>query len=246
MQIPYHVKVALIDLDDTLLRTHAIFEQFTTAVIDSIVKEAGPQIDSQEVRQIWDECLSAAYSEHHVNPANLWPETLTRVYSQLDLNPDRDEICTHLQILDQIYCTVPKLHEEALELLESLRAKGLQIAIVSHGNELWTKWKISESGLAQYIDHVHTVDPAKPKDAADWILTLTELSLSPWVSIAIGDSVHGDIRAAIEAGIPASQVVLVRREGWREYGEGEIPEGVIVVRELEEILESEAGVEVMR
>jgi FMN phosphatase YigB (HAD superfamily) len=53
------------------------------------------------------------------------------------------------------------LYEGALELMERLRATGVEQVMVTLGNADWQRAKVENSGLAKYLDRIVTIDGSK-------------------------------------------------------------------------------------
>ncbi len=122
-------------------------------------------------------------------------------------------------------------YPEARETLETLRARGVALGLVTNGLSCLQREKLRGAGLEAYFDAVtaggdHEV--AKP-DPEIFRRTLDALGGRPDRSVMIGNNPDNDISGARSAGIRA---ILVRRDAEHPAS----PEADAVVRDLREAL----------
>ncbi|MGA2910665.1 MAG: HAD family hydrolase [Candidatus Microgenomates bacterium] len=222
------IKGALVDLDDTLLDTNAHFGKWIDRYVSAVV-EKNPNLDWREVMAKLVETNNRLYETESVRRRKL-----AMVAKELDnVFGTYPTFVKHADIVGQIYRKVPLELEGARQTLEMFRAAGIQMGLVTHANRGWTEKKLYEHNLNHFFSHVVIVDEAKFKGPKDWLTAAKSLRLDPEEILFIGDNLRGDIMAAYEIG--ARRVVWIESP-WSVYREGEVPEGVIQVKSIKEVI----------
>jgi len=108
----------------------------------------------------------------------------------------------------------PLLHDDVWPALEQLRARGMQIAILTNGPSDGQRRKLKATGLHEAVDHIAIGEEtgfSKPLAAA-FHAVLDCFSLDSRQALMVGDSPELDYDGAIGAGLRA---LLLDRDGSR-------------------------------
>jgi putative hydrolase of the HAD superfamily len=131
-------------------------------------------------REVWDEVLSS----YGIEDADL-----------------RDEIIK-LHRIERLKCLIPFVG--AIEVIERIKQQ-YPIAIVTNGSPAVQRFKLRESGLADYFDVVVAsgdVGFGKPR-AEPFNAALEQLNVRPENAVMIGNSWGSDIKGASNLGMPS-------------------------------------------
>jgi putative hydrolase of the HAD superfamily len=88
----------------------------------------------------------------------------------------------------------------ARETLQTLRARGVKLALLTKGDHDLQVRRVGRSGLADLFDVIHIV---AEKPSAAFRDIVAELEVEPSHAWSVGNSVRSDIVPAIEAGLRA-------------------------------------------
>jgi phosphoglycolate phosphatase-like HAD superfamily hydrolase len=173
------------------------------------------------------------YEEFKVNPEKIWPSFIERVKVEFSL----DDVFVNWakERADKIYTTLPELVPGAIEVLDTLKAAGIRMAIVTHATEGWTRFKMEGNDISKYFEYVHAVSVDEFKTAPDWQKALVKMKADPERTAVIGDNLRGDVLSAATVGVEV--LFWVRRpNAWSVYSKGELPPKTHVVTNLTEML----------
>lgn len=231
-------KLVLADLDDTLIDTNRHFNDHYREYFDFVKRTLGFSAEEMDhLAHVFHELDIKIFFSHSVNPVRYLPllKDLVETYE-----PEKREklalgLNEGLPILIDIYRTVPAFHPGAEETLALLKATGVEMGLVTHGNLSWSNLKIRELRLRRFFDHFWIADEDGFKNGADWISAVKAFSgRRPSETMVIGDNVKGDIRAADEVGIRGKVLIP---SNWSVYREGDVPQGTIVVPKINQLAE---------
>lgn len=225
------VDTILFDLDDTLVQTHILFSTALDDIAKKISKETG--IEEVEVQQAVARINVERYEEFKVNPEKIWPAFLNRVKTEFSLDDQTIEWLR--EKAESIYTTLPELIPGAIEVLDTLKAAGVKMAVVTHATEGWTRFKMDGNNLSSYFEYVHTVSVDEFKTAPDWQKALEKMKGDPERTAVIGDNLKGDVLAAASVGIEVL-IWIHRPNAWSVYSKGELPPKTHVITALTEML----------
>lgn len=96
-------------------------------------------------------------------------------------------------------CPLPGLHA----LLQSCRARGMKIGIVTNGRDAFQRRKIAGLGIENAIDAVFTSGGygVKKPDHRIFLACLAALGARPETSVMVGDDFSADMQPALELGM---------------------------------------------
>lgn len=226
------IKVAIFDLDDTLLDTNGLFEQKEGKFFD-FVGQRLPGLDRNQLVKDYNRLNHEAFQAVYVNPVKFH-----RVIGGLgDLyGPEAAGVFQEgLPILEEVYRTVPPFHPGARETLEIFKSAGIPLGLLTHANLTWTNLKVRQLGLRDYFSHIWTADEDGLKGKEDWKIIIFFFGVKPEEVLIIGDNIKGDILPAHELGVKHKIYIP---SPWSFYQEGTVPEGTITVDRIGKLIET--------
>lgn len=225
------IKAVIFDLDDTLLKTHAVFVQHIEEVKRIITKENG--INYKEFEKAIERTMIETYEKAFVRPSKIWKMVFEVLAEKFDLSESQVE--KYMKEIFKIYEEIPEVFPDVIDTLKELQRRHIHLLVLTHAEEEWTTRKIEGSGLSKYFNEIFYASVDKKKDKTDWTRAV-ELSGHPLSEIAVvGDNIKGDIVAAVEIGV--KKVFWVNRQtSWSIYLEGQVPKEATTITDLKEIL----------
>ncbi|MDH3743898.1 MAG: HAD-IA family hydrolase [Acidobacteriota bacterium] len=183
----YHLVV--FDWDGTLLDSIGAIVGCTRAVLDEL---GLPQVEESKIRGVIGLGLR---------------ETVEA------LNPGCDEdtfwqvVSSYRRLWLGHFCSTPVLFDGVEELLETLRERGLLLAVATAKGRGGLDHDLERTGLGSFFGTSRTVDEAPSKPDPQMLLDiLEELSIAREAAVMVGDTVH-DLTMAANAGVDAVGVV---------------------------------------
>jgi putative hydrolase of the HAD superfamily len=199
-------KAALLDLDDTLLKSSKLYDRALRFTSDFLAEEY----------ELNKERFYKNISEKHLIVHRNFPTVHTRhsrilVYRMALEQLDIDYDLTLLPMVEDMYWDFfmenVEIFEEVPETLAKIKAAGLKVGIVSDGDLALRIRKIKASNLMPYIDKLVASEEVifeKPFSAI-FTLALSRLSVEPGNAVMLGNDYKSDVRGAqmvrIRAGI---------------------------------------------
>lgn len=221
------IEAVLFDLDDTLIYTSEIFIRYMVEYSRIVSEKMG--IPAEEMMVALKEINDEEYKAMGVNPKR-WEVVVEKLGDRF--GHGKKEILDNLVILMNIYSDKPRIRTGVRTMLEVLKESGVKLALVTHANADWTKYKLSRLGLWDYFDQVVIVDENGHKKTEDWKRGMDGMGVEPEKCLVVGDNLGGDIRSGDELG--ARTVYLP--SPWSVYRQGEVPERTVVINEIFELL----------
>jgi putative hydrolase of the HAD superfamily len=196
----------IFDGDDTLWENNVLFERAIEAFIDHL---AHPTMSRAEVRALLDEielvnCRAYGYG------VDVFERSLTECLDRLrDGGPQRDgELDLAARLCRPIRMGMVELLPGVVETLRALRGRH-QLALLTKGNLVEQRKKISASGLAELFEHVEIVPEKDPEVYRSFV---SARGLDPGDTWMIGNSPRSDVWPALEAGLGA--VLIPHPQTW--------------------------------
>lgn len=225
------IKLALFDLDNTLIDTHGVFLAKKNELLN-FWSNYFPQETVKDMATDWDNLLVDAFHLYNVNPKKLWPfviEGLNKKHKNFSSYKDES-----FKILWSIYTTLPPEFPGARKLLSHIQEQSIPMGLVTHAEKDWTDFKLDKHDIRKYFQEIIICDVTKPKTSANWITAINAFNIKPEETVILGDNIKGDILSGQEIGVKHLVWVNVTA-GWKVYKTGHLPEGVVEVRKLDEI-----------
>lgn len=192
----HNIKLILFDFDDTLIDTSKIFLD----QIDLFINFGGEKISNLDLnafRLRYKELEDKNFKERGVS-------ITTWIHIVNELASEHGEVLLEgIEIFNEIYRILPDIYDGVKETLELCRKTGVKMGLVTHAGLEWTRFKMEGHDLGKYFDHVKAIDPEKIKykSANEWREEVEFFGVDAMNVLVVGDSIHGDIEAAQEAGV---------------------------------------------
>jgi HAD superfamily hydrolase (TIGR01549 family) len=205
-------------------------------VLFTAIKSAGVEVSEQELRRGYETLRPVYPQKWRAFESNGRGATQAQVQAHFDKHNEELLRILNLsdhegQIMEAIHRAFeqwrPSLYPDVREVLETLRAHGFELAIVSNG---WRQAEEAERlGIARYfsaiVGSVH-VGCAKPQPQI-FELALRQLGRLPEEAVHVGDDYEDDVVGARSAGI---DLVLLDRDGTSDRND------ILTIRSFRELL----------
>ena len=221
----------IFDGDDTLWENNVLFERAIAAFIDHL---AHPTMSRAEVRAVLDgielvNCRAYGYG------VDVFERSLSDCLARLrDGGPECDgDLDLATRLCRPIRMGMVELLPGVVETLRALRGRH-QLALLTKGNLVEQRKKISASGLAELFEHVEIVPEKDPEVYRSFV---SARGLDPGGTWMIGNSPRSDVWPALEAGLGA--VLVPHPQTW-SLEQRELPQAsdrFLVVGSIPELLD---------
>lgn len=227
--------VALIfDGDDTLWSTEPLYDHARELAREEVVRAGldGAEWEALERR------IDVENVRHLGFSIERFPTSCVQAYeavSRASNVPTNPVVVERVRSAAQtVFSQDPPLVRGARELLESLRARGAKLALLTKGDHDLQVRRVERSGLADLFDVIHIVSEKPPAAFRDIV---TQLKVQPNDAWSVGNSVRSDILPAVEAGLRA---VWIDAHVWEhERFNGTFThEQVVVVNDISRVTEA--------
>lgn len=219
------VRVALIDLDDTLVDTHKVYMERMHRAARIVVGEEG----EEEFMDKWLARITKNRRKYSVNPKVLY-ESFDEVLGECAAEIRADAV-------EQIRCIweedIPEMFAGVKEFLTDLREAGLRICIVTHAGREWTDRKLLGNGLTGLVDGVYCIDINGSKDEDTWEDVYEAEGVTVNQVIVVGDSIVSDVWPNLNLGVVADRIIRVKSKF--KFGSEDVPTGVVEVESLSQL-----------
>jgi FMN phosphatase YigB (HAD superfamily) len=218
----HNVLLVLIDLDDTLCDTHAVFDRHIQRVYQILSDALGVPVEG--IVSVFQRYNRQAFLRHAVCPEPRWQYVVDSLREELQLSDEIAQTC--LKELLAIYQDPPKLLRGSLFLLKVLQRTTVNVGLITHANEVWTYYKLQWLKLGSFFHDIIIVDENGQKDKLAWQSAAQRFGVQPHQVLIFGDNITGDIVASRDAGM-RWRVWIDRGVGWTQYREGAVPYGTV-------------------
>lgn len=223
------IRGILFDLDFTLVDNERAFQQLWPPIAerfaaryegfdpDEFLRRTYSSMDGQYELVLRGEIDMETYRRNYVRYA-------VEPWGELDEELFRSYSDARRQSVDLL-----ELHDDAVETIRALRARGLKIGILTNGPSELQRRKLRRIGIESEMDAVavsEEIDAWKP-DPEAYKRAVALLGLEPGEVAMVGDNVENDVAGALAAGLAAAV--------WVERAPGELPEGAHLAKELAEV-----------
>lgn len=218
------IQAVSFDLDGTLFDHERASRLALAAVcqIEGVSFRGFHPVFHEENTRLWD-----AYGRGEIDSAAIRAGRFHRTLARLGLDPGAAERWAEAYL--GIYARLPFLIDGALEVVGLLSGR-VRIAVVTNGYTDVQQAKINATGLRPRVDLLVTSEEAgaaKPSPAT-FLRAASLLGVPVGSMLHVGDSLDGDVRGALAAGMKA---VWFCRGG----GDATIPEGIEIATDLRSI-----------
>lgn len=196
------LKAVLFDLDNTLIDFTKFKKKATYAAAKAMVK-AGLKADPKKLGQK----LLKFYYTHGIESDNAFEQYLLREFKKVDYRVLAAGVNAYLQ---EKYIHL-KPYLGVVKTLQTLRKKGLKLAVVSDGLRLKAWMRLNAAGLDPYFHAVVTFDDTGMKKPAKepFLKACKALRVKPEECLMVGDWPERDIEGARRLGM---------KTVWAKYG----------------------------
>jgi putative hydrolase of the HAD superfamily len=193
--------VALVfDGDDTLWSTEPLYDRARQQAREEVVRAGldGAEWETLERRIDVENVRNFGFSVER------FPTSCVQAYeaiaraNNVPANPAVIELVR--SAARTVFSQDPPLVLGARELLESLRAQGAKLALLTKGDHDLQVRRVERSNLSDLFDVIHIVTEKPPAAFRDIV---AELEVEPNDAWSVGNSVRSDILPAVEAGLRA-------------------------------------------
>ena len=225
------VDAILFDFDDTLIDTFELFNSRIQEFFDHIVEGSDLKREELEIRfkQLNNELyekFGVATNRFDLVVDNLKEENNADVRSLLEAGKT---------ILQKIYTTPPVLVPGAIETLNAIHKENIPMYLVTHANVNWTHFKLDHLNIKAYFENLAIISENGHKTAEEWQKAINKFGLLPQNCLVVGDNVKGDILATHKIGVKHHAWIDMGK-GWILYREGDLPESVVTVPGVHELI----------
>lgn len=227
-------RLAIFDLDDTLVDTSDVYWRSRTAFLD-VMEQAGFHRDS--VLEDFEAIDGMNIITYGYVPER-YERSMIATYSDLC---GRREVACDPSTLDAVrragrivQTESPALIPGAIELLDGARNEGMQVILVTRGVDEVQRRKITSHRLRGHFDRIEVVNG---KNAEMFRRLIADMRVSPSDCWIIGDSVRSDINPGIDAGANCILYMYTHHSYYWRQEYGDVPRGhFYIARSLVEVL----------
>lgn len=219
------------DGDDTLWSTEPLYDvarQEARALVTAI-GASGKEWEELQRRIDAENVATLGYSPER------FPTSCVQAYEQLcfvhELIPDTAVAGSIRQAARAVFDRDPELVAGAREVLASLRAQRVRLALLTKGDLSVQRRRIERSGLQPCFDLVRIVSAKSPDDIR---AVAADLDVAPEDGWMVGNSIRSDILPALEAGLRA---IWIKAHVW-EYERAQdhlVDDRVVEVSQISEV-----------
>jgi putative hydrolase of the HAD superfamily len=211
----------LVDLDDTLIPNAYSYFQPQLNMAGIIIMDLGYQSPNPETiirratkLQVAEIARVGFIAKHN------FPLSYVDVYKQLceevgrvpNTNVESAIFMAGIKYFLQNYLVYPGVLD-TLYKLKTQTKYPLQMIIVTRGDNDVQQYKIDNTELGQYFEHIEIV---AAKNKQTYLDIITKYNLQPENTIMVGDSLRNDIIPALEAGLYGVQVSAEDATDWEK------------------------------
>jgi putative hydrolase of the HAD superfamily len=154
-----------------------------------------------------------------------YPDLVRQLLSDFDLDVTDEELANFLEAEHSAWDPARQLGSHTHALLESLRARGLKLGLVSNAfDPAWLLHRdLEQMGLAERLDFsVFSSEVGRRKpDAAIFERALDALAVDAADAVFVGDRLYEDVRGAGALGMTTVQALWFRAD---EHPDGGVPD----------------------
>ena len=227
-------KAILIDFDDTLCYTNAVFNRVKN-VYGEKMRSWG----------LWDEDLFTVMNDFDVAnvhklghfSTSCFPDAFGQTY---EFYCQKYGICFDQQKFDEVvklgytvFDSPIELMPDAEWLLQKLKPE-YKLFLVTHGDIESQKKRVVRSGISQYFDNIYILEK---KTVEEYCKIAEENEVDKSSSYMIGNSLRYDVQLALEAGLKAVYLVS---DSW-DFDHFDVKESFLTAHSLREVYDLIGG-----
>lgn len=228
-------KLAIFDLDDTLIDTSHVYWLSRSKFVEALALQG---FDRADVLATFEKNDTLHIAEYGFVPER-YLKTMEVTYLEICR---RDNVFANdsvmLLIRDAggiVQQTVPSLLPGAVDLLRGVRDLGFKVHLLTRGVESVQRRKIEFHGMGKYFEGI---DIVSKKDVSAFHVAMKKYNVLPHDCWVVGDSVKSDMNPAFSAGANCILYLYSHHSYYwqQEYGVKPVGE-FFMVQDLPEVLE---------
>lgn len=230
----------LLDIDDTLLDSHAAFTRALAGIIEEYLPHLPPE-EHDDVVAAWRTDADGHYRRYTRGEVGYLEQRMARANA---LHArfggallDEPALERWNEVFERGFLRTWDAHPDAADVLERLVAAGVAVGALTNAGVAHQTAKLDASGLdVRVLVGVDTLGVGKP-DPRVFLEACRRLGTEPARTAYVGDELDVDARAAVAAGLVG--VWVDRSDAWRSVPEADVAAareaGVHVVGSLAEL-----------
>jgi putative hydrolase of the HAD superfamily len=188
------------DGDDTLWSTEPLYDRAREEARAEVVRSG---LDGDEWERI-ERRIDVENVRHLGFSVERFPTSCVQAYevmARASNVPADTEVAERVRAAARtVFSQDPPLAVGAREVLQSLRARGAKLALLTKGDRHLQARRVERSGIADLFDVIRIVAEKPPVAFRDIV---AELNVEPKDAWSVGNSVRSDILPAVESGLHA-------------------------------------------
>ena len=220
------IEAIVFDGDDTLWQTEWLYDHARRQARE-VVEAAGFDGEDWEQRE---RLIDVANVGRFGHSADRFPTSCAEAYEEMcDAAGQGVDPTIREAVWDAartVFTSQAPLMDGARETLETLRSRGLRLALLTKGDPVVQRRRIEQSGLAPLFDLVEIVAEKTPAAIAE---VLDRLGVPLSAGLTVGNSVRSDVLPSLLAGVSP---VWIDAHVWEyERDHDEVPPGEVTRKE---------------
>jgi len=201
-------RLVIFDLDDTLIKYSPAINDVWPNVFAMTGAAGLPPAQvgkafSDVFRPIW--ANADRQRAERVNMRKVWMHVMGEACATLGVAVTPAKLREMAEAFAAGYCGAAICLPDTRDTLQALRSRGLTLALLTNGDGLIQRGKLRVTGLAEMFDYIQIEGEfgrGKP-DVEAYANVLKGTAGTPDTTVMVGDNLHADVLAAMQAGIDA-------------------------------------------
>lgn len=192
------------DLDRTLMDFENAEDMGIKAIFEIYKSEL--KMDYETFRSTWKVVAQKTFDEYSAGKLTFDQQRRLRVVRMFEENLiklDEEEAAKRFDLYWNIYAQGVENFPDTLSILENLKAKNVQIGLISNGDSKNQRWKLDKGKIVQFFDPIIISDEigvSKP-NLRVFEIALEKAGTSKEECWYVGDSLVHDIEPALKFGL---------------------------------------------
>lgn len=192
------------DLDRTLMDFENAEDMGIKAIFETYKSEL--KMDYETFRSTWKVVAQKTFDEYSAGKLTFDQQRRLRVVRMFEENLiklDEEEATKRFDLYWNIYAQGVENFPDTLSILENLKAKNVQIGLISNGDSQNQRWKLDKGKIVQFFDPIIISDEigvSKP-NLRVFEIALEKAGTSKEECWYVGDSLVHDIEPALKFGL---------------------------------------------
>lgn len=201
-------RLVIFDLDDTLITYSPAINDvwpnvFAMTGATGLPPEQVGKAFGDVFRPIWRD--ADRQRAERVNMRKVWTYVMGEACRTLGVAVTPEKLKDMAEAFAAGYCGAAICLPDTRDTLQTLKSRGLSLALLTNGDSLIQRGKLQVTGLAATFDYIQIEGEfgrGKP-DAEAYANVLKRTGATPDTTLMVGDNLQADVVAAMQAGIDA-------------------------------------------